>query len=222
MPLQENRKRSVYKVFYLILSILLLGASAALSIKCAVGVGPWDAFCLSVSLLIGMKVGTFAMLLNFLSILIQFLILRKDFSVRHILQIGLSLLLGSTVNFFLYDLYRFELPSYGIRVAIMTLSLVTASFAIASILFLNVVSVPVENTCLIIAQRNNRNFGRLRQAVDVVCILIVFVLFFTGYGTMTIGPGTVIGMAIFGPLIHFFMKRLQYHELRKNEANPSE
>ena len=52
----------------LILLTILAGMELALLVKMNVGVGPWDAMALSFSFLTGIKMGTVAIICNFLCI----------------------------------------------------------------------------------------------------------------------------------------------------------
>ncbi len=64
-------KRSTLVIFM----IILVSFGASLTLKAAVGVGAWDAISQSMSLLTGIKVGTFAMFLNGSCVVGQLIIL---------------------------------------------------------------------------------------------------------------------------------------------------
>lgn len=80
--------------------IILISCGASLTLKAAIGVGAWDALALTGSSISGIKVGTVGMLLNFICIFIELMILRKNFKIKHALQIALCIIVGYTVNFF--------------------------------------------------------------------------------------------------------------------------
>lgn len=82
-----------------IIMILAISLGASLTIKASIGVGAWDALAVTGNNLFDIKVGTLQMILNFVCVAIQLVLLKKDFRIRHVLQVGLSILLGVTVNF---------------------------------------------------------------------------------------------------------------------------
>ena len=57
------------------------------------------------------------------------------------------------------------------------------------------------------------NFGKVRQWVDIISIIIALAVAFIFQDTITVREGTVIGMLLFGPLLdrimHFVRPRLE-------------
>ena len=193
-----------------IIMILAISLGASLTIKASIGVGAWDALAVTGNNLFGVKVGTLQMILNFVCVAIQLVLLKKDFRIRHVLQVGLSILLGITVNFVLYNLLgRVELTSYLSRLAIFILGNLINGFSMAIIMMLDVVTFPLEGACMAFARRFGFEFHKVRQYSDITFIAIVLLTFIIIKDTLSIREGTVISMLIYGPIMGFFMKRLK-------------
>lgn len=199
-------KRSIL----VLLNIILVSFGASLTLKAAVGVGAWDAVSQSVSLLSGIKVGTFAMFLNGSCVVGQLFILHKNFNLSRILQIGVAILLGVFVNFFYYDLFgSITIDAYWIRLLVFILAIIILSFAVAAVMVINVVTFPLEALCMVVADKTGLNFSKLRQGVDVLSIIFSLAVTFFFAQALVVREGTVIGMLIFGPLLGFFMHKLE-------------
>jgi uncharacterized protein len=68
-------KKSLFTAFF----IMIAATGVAFGLKAAVGVGAWDAFSQATSMVTGIKVGTFSMMMNLSCVLVQLVILKKDF-----------------------------------------------------------------------------------------------------------------------------------------------
>ena len=155
-------KRSLF----VLIGVILVSFGASLTLKAAVGVGAWDAVSQSVSLLTGIKVGTFAMFLNGSCVVGQLLVLHKNFNISRVLQIGVAILLGVFVNFFYYDLFgSLVLDTYWIRLVTFIIAIIILSFAVAAVMVIDVVTFPLEALCMVVANKTGWNFSKLRQWV---------------------------------------------------------
>ncbi|MDD3809797.1 MAG: hypothetical protein PHS94_05950 [Erysipelotrichaceae bacterium] len=203
-------KNTIQKLAVVIPAMIITAMGASLGIKAAVGVGAWDALSISVCQVIGLKVGTFSMIMNITCVAIQLAILKKDFKIVHASQVLVSVMLGGVVNFMIYNVFaRFTITSYAINLGLLLLSVIICSIAISVIMTVNLVTFPLESCCMVIANKLNKNFGTLRQMVDVAAIVISLGLSLAFADPIQVREGTVIAMILFGPLLNLIMPRLQ-------------
>lgn len=211
-----NRNKSkliglqIKKYLVLILLIMLTGIGTAFSLKAAVGVGAWDALIQSLSFLGALRVGTVGMILNIICIIGQILFLRKDFKWINLLQVPVSILLGSVINYFLYEvLGGFIIENYMIRLLMLVLSFIYLSIIVGAIMTLDLVTFPLEGFCMAIAKKTNISFGKIRQAADILSIGAAMLLTLILSFPLTVREGTIIAMLILGPSMSFFMPKIQ-------------
>jgi len=191
-------------------SILLVSFGASLAMKSAIGVGAWDSVSQTVSLITGIKVGTFSMILNSSCVAVQWLLLGKKFKIKRLLQVGVAILLGMGVNWVYYNLMgSIAFGSYPIQLMSFVVGMLIISFGVAMILTINYTAFPLEALCLVISDRTGWNFGKLRQGVDFGSIVVSLSLTLLFSSIFTVREGTVIGMLIFGPSLEYFMKRMK-------------
>lgn len=209
--------RVISKFIVVAISMIITAIGASLGLKAAIGVGAWDALSQSVSTVLNIKVGTFSMILNISCVLIQLLLLKKDFKINHVSQIFVSILVGIVVNFMFYNvLSKFVIDSYLISMMLFVLSMIICTVSVSVIMAINLISFPLESCCMVIAKKTNKNFGSIRQGVDVISIIIALGVAFIFNDNITVREGTVIAMVIFGPMLDLFMK-LMKPGLRKLE-----
>lgn len=203
---EEKMKKTILAFLFISLNIVITGIGASLGLKAAVGVGAWDALSQSVSTVIGMKIGTFSMLLNISCVVVQLLMLGKKFKPISFLQVFVAVLLGYVVNFMYYEAYKnIVIDSYFINLGLYIVSVLIIVVGVANIMAMNFISFPLEGACLVVSDRFKLNFGKVRQWVDIISIIIALSVAFIFKDTITVGVGTVIGTLLFGPLLNRVM-----------------
>jgi uncharacterized membrane protein YczE len=200
-------KKMILSLLFISINIVITGIGASLGIKAAVGVGAWDALSQSLSTVIGMKIGTFSMLLNISCVALQLLMLGKRFKPIALLQVFVAILLGYVVNFMYYTIYaNIIIDNYFVNLILFVLSIFIIVIGVANIMAMNFISFPLEGACLVISDRFKLNFGKVRQGADILSIIIALVVAISFKDTITVREGTVIGMLLFGPLLDRIMR----------------
>jgi len=200
-------KKMILSLLFISINIVITGIGASLGIKAAVGVGAWDALSQSLATVIGMKIGTFSMLLNISCVVLQLLMLGKRFKPIALLQVFVAILLGYVVNFMYYTIYaNIIIDNYFVNLILFVLSIFIIVIGVANIMAMNFISFPLEGACLVISDRFKLNFGKVRQGADILSIIIALVVAISFKDTITVREGTVIGMLLFGPLLDRIMR----------------
>lgn len=195
------------KFIIVAINMIIAATGASLALKAGVGVGAWDALSQSVSTVLEIKVGTFSMILNISCVLLQMMLLKKEFKLNYAVQIFSSILSGCVVNFMLYYVYsKFIINNYFINIILLILSCVVFAMAISIIMAINIISFPLESCCMIIAEKTNKSFGSIRQLVDIIFIVIALSVALIFKNKITVREGTVVVMIILGPMMDLFMK----------------
>lgn len=202
----QMKKIGLKLVFILVLT-LSAAFFTALMLKAAIGTyACWDALSVNISQITGLKVANFSIIMNVSCVFLQFLILRKDFQASKLLQIPFAILFGTLVNFFYYNILVFNAHSYAFRFVLCVLSVVGVAFFLGFLTSLNLVNISVETTCNIISGKFAVDYALLRVGIDVICIALSIALSFFFDLSFTIREGTLIAMALLGPLEKQFMK----------------
>lgn len=213
--------KNVKRYILVILGFMIVGTACAFTLKANIGVGAWDALAKSCADIVGMEVGTAGMIFNSLCVLGQIIILRKDFKLVQLLQLPLSVLLGTVVNFVLYDLLVFPFDSYIGGIVMYLCANTVAAFGVAIIMLLDEVTFALEGFCMALTRLIPIKFSFMRQMADVLSMIAIIVLTFAFDIPWSIGLGTIIGMLTFGPTLGIFMKLfkpiLKKHDLLNYE-----
>jgi len=199
--------KKINRIIMVAIAMTITAMGASLGIKIAIGVGAWDALSQSISMVLGVKVGTFSMILNISCVLVQVFLLKDRFKFNPLAQIGVSILLGTVVNFMIYKVSsEIMIDNYFISMSLFILSVVMCALGIAMITAINLISFPLESCCMVLSKKINKNFGSIRQGVDIIAIIISLIITFIFKNSMTVREGTIIAMLIFGPMLDLFVK----------------
>ena len=193
------------KISFTLLGILLVYGSVAFAIKAGIGVLPVDAAITTTANVIGMKVGTFSMLVHGSFFLGQIAIDRKNMRRTELLQILYVTLGGSVLNFILYTVLKnVTFSFYLVRLVISILSFLTGAFGCTLVLETHLMRTPMEGFIQLVAERIGTTMGKLRQKIDIVLVIICVILTVIFHTDWTIREGTIIAALIFGPAMDFW------------------
>lgn len=196
------------KYIVIMFGFMIVGFGCALTIKANIGMGAWDAMGKSIANIKNIEIGTAGILCNCVCVFGQLCILRKDFTLRHLLQVPFCMLLGLIVNFATDTVFTFETSSLLGGIVLYLIANTICALGVSMVMLVNKVTMALEGLCMVVSRIFPIEFHKLRQLVDVLSIFIVFLLTFICHIPLSVGLGTIIGMIIFGPTLGVFMKIL--------------
>lgn len=202
-----DTKKAVKRYTLVTIMVVMMAVSQTFSMKADIGLcACWDSISLNVYQLTGFKVGTFSIVGNVVCVLIQILILKKDFHPVRFLQIPVSIVFGVVVNFVYYQVMTFELHSYAMRVIFWMISYFGLAVFIGGLNLLGAVQIPVEGMYYTASSKYGIDFAKLHVIADATLILISLALSLTFGLSIKVREGTIGGMLVLGPLTKWCMK----------------
>lgn len=200
------KKFTLKQVIYFTVAITLLSASAAFQMKLNIGMGPWDGFGKSIADASGIKVGNAAIMMSLTCVVLQLVILRKDFKITHILSLVVGFINGKIINIFYYGIFdKMVLESYIFKLTLFMFSILLVAFFVGMIQTADFINLPLEGLCEAISSKGLSKFSTIRQFVDIISILSIIVITIIWKVPLTLREGTIISMILFGPLLGFFI-----------------
>ena len=200
------KKYSIKQVIYFALAITLLSASAAFQMQLNIGMGPWDGLGKSISSVSGLKVGNAAILMSLTCVLIQLVILKKEFRISNILTLAVGFINGKIINLFYYGVFdKMVINSYVVKFLLFILSIALIAFFVSMIQTADFINLPLEGLCETLADKGFGKFSTIRQTVDILAIISILIITFVWNVPITLREGTIISMIVFGPLLGFYI-----------------
>lgn len=198
----QNSKRGNHPVLRFILLCLGLSVMAfgvAFSIKADLGISPISTVPYVTSIISGLSVGTTTIIMNFLFVLIQIGILRRQYDWFQLLQFPAAIVFGTMIDVAEYLLRGLPVNGYGQEWIFCVLGIVLIAFGISVEVTANLVTTAGEGIVLAICQVAPVKFGNMKMAFDItlVCISLALSLLFLGHPE-GVREGTLAAMIFVG------------------------
>ncbi|WP_455720130.1 DUF6198 family protein [Agathobacter sp.] len=198
-----------YLIFLVGLFINALGVS--LVTKASLGTSPISSIPYVLSLNFSLTLGNFTIIFSILLILLQILILRKNFKIENILQIPVSIVFGYFIDLTMYMFFWVNPQNYFIKLIALLAGCIVLGFGVYMEVLADVVMLPGESFVRAIVQTWNTNFGTTKIIFDSSMTIIAGVLSFVFFSKLNgVREGTIIAALLVGFIARLFGKHLEF------------
>lgn len=204
-----SKKETVKRYILIIISLFFSALGVAVTKHGELGVSPISSVANVLSYKFSsMSLGTWLIIWNCILIVGQVLILRKNFKLIQLLQIPVSFLFGYFTDFGSWIVSSIPADSYAIRLIMVILGVVTLGFGIALSVIANVIMNSGEAFVKAISDAGNKNFGNIKIAFDISCVVLAVILSLLFFEFEIVGTreGTIISAVFTGVAVKFFIK----------------
>jgi len=189
--------------------------SVAFGISCIVksmlGTAPISSTPYIFSLRYPISLGGFTFIVNMLFLLMQILILRRQFQYIQLLQIPITGIFGCFIDLTTYLLSIVTPELYISKFIILLVGTSILALGVALEIIGNVVILPGEGIVTAIATHWHFEFGHTKTCFDTSIVLIAGILSWFYFGEVHgIREGTLISAFITGSITRFFINHLSY------------
>lgn len=198
-----------YLLFLVGLFVNALGVS--LITKASLGTSPISSIPYVLSLNFPLTLGNFTILFSLLLIVLQLIILRKDFKPEHILQIPVSIAFGYFIDLTMYLFFWVNPQNYLVKVFALLVGCLVLGFGVYLEVLADVVMLPGESFVRAVVQTWNTNFGTTKIIFDSSMTILAGLLSFFFSGKLRgVREGTVIAALLVGFIARLLGKRLGF------------
>jgi len=188
-------------------ALFLMAVGVALSVNSNLGVSPVNSLPYVISQIIHVQMGTCVTVLFCFYILLQVIILRREFQPVNLLQILFSTIFGYFVDFAKMLVGDFAIPTYAGKLVMLAASIFLIALGVMLYIDVELVPMPMEGLSSCIAKKLNKPFPTMKTVIDCVVVLSGVVLCFVFLGRLDgIREGTIITAIVTGKLIAIFKK----------------
>ena len=190
--LKEENYITRLPVYFIGLFIMTLGIS--MSVKSDFGVSPVSSIPYTITCITGMEMGKATIIFHVGLVVLQIIILRKDFKIKNLLQVFVGIVFGYFTTFSNY-LFSFlpDVDNMIIRIALMLGSAVFIAVGIFFYLPADIVPLAGEGAMQAISEKSNIAFDKVKIGFDVSMVsvsLISCIVVLKAFGS--VGMGTVV------------------------------
>lgn len=157
------------------------------------------------------SLGTWLIIWNCVLIIGQILILGKKFQMIQLLQIPLSFLFGWFTDFGMWIVSYIPVSSYFLQLSMVLIGIAVLGFGISLSVTADVILNSGEAFVKAISDTLKKDFGTVKIAFDIICVLlsIVLSLIFFDFSIVGTREGTIISALLTGFAVKLFMKIVQ-------------
>ena len=203
----EKRKR--YLIFLVGLFVNSLGVS--LITKANLGTSPISSIPYVLSLNFPFILGNFTIFFSIFLIVLQLIILRKNFKLEHILQIPVSIIFGYFIDLTMILFSWVNPEAYIMKIVYLLIGCLILGVGVYMEVLADVVMLPGESFVRAIVLTWKTNFGTTKICFDVSMSVIAAVLSFIFAGRLAgVREGTVIAALLVGFIARLIGKKLVF------------
>lgn len=155
-----------------------------------------------------LSLGTWLIIWNCILIVGQIVVLRKNFQLIQLLQIPLSFLFGWFTDLGMWMVANILIPNYFIRMLMVLIGIIILGFGVALSVTANVILNSGEAFVKAISDTCHKDFGNVKVAFDVTCVILAVVLSLIFFDFSIVGTreGTIISALLTGFVVKIFLK----------------
>ena len=203
----EKLKR--YLIFLVGLFVNSLGVS--LITKANLGTSPISSIPYVLSLNFPFTLGNFTIFFSIFLIVLQLIILRKNFKLEHILQIPVSIIFGYFIDLTMILFFWVNPEAYIMKIVYLLIGCLILGVGVYMEVLADVVMLPGESFVRAIVLTWKTNFGTTKICFDVSMSVIAAVLSFIFAGKLAgVREGTVIAALLVGFIARLIGKKLVF------------
>lgn len=209
----SNKTRRMITAVY---GITLSYTGVAIIAFTKIGQEPCSAFYYSLSQVFHVSVGTVIWIFQWVFLLGQFMIEKKNFKAYQLLHLVTSAY-GSIVLDVV--LYRILMPlnqvfPYIIRFIFFFIDMIFNAIGINITMHANMISLPLERFLFMLANVTGKTFGKWKQIKDILFVMVTILICIIFRLNFTIREGTVIRALFYGKLIDLTENHLEINKFK--------
>ena len=198
------------RIIIYIIGLFFLALGVAFAVNSNLGVSPVTSLPYVVSLIANAPLSTCVIVVYGSYIVLQIIILRKEFRIINLTQIIFSTIFGYFTDFTKWMLGDFTLPTYAGQLVMLAISIVIVALGVFLYMEVGLVPMPMEGLTQSIADKVGKPFHNIKVVVDCTVVVLGIVLSFVFlHGLEGIREGTIITAIVVGKMVAVFKKPLQ-------------
>lgn len=196
-----------YRVLIYCLGLLLMAFGVAISVNSNLGVSPVNSLPYVISRILNVQMGTCVTCVFCFYILLQIILLRREFKPINLLQIVFSTVFGYFVDFAKAVVGDFAIPTYFGQLTMLAISIPFIAVGIILYMDVQMVPMPMEGLSTCLAQKLGKPFPTMKTIIDCIVVGTGVVLCFVFLGGLDgLREGTIVTALVTGKVIALLKK----------------
>lgn len=206
----EKKKNPAKRLLLYFGGLLIMTLGVAISVKSDLGVTPISSIPYTMTVVTGMELGPATMLFSVAVVLLQIVMLRKEYKPVNLLQIPIGVVFGLFLTF-CGKLMNFfpDPPDNVLKFILMLFSTVFVAFGVFLYVPTGFIPLAPEGFLVAASRITKLKFGTVKVISDVAMVVISLVTCLIAIRSLgSVGVGTIVAAILVGTEVKLFTKYL--------------
>lgn len=202
-----NKTELIKRYIFLLVGLFVNGLGVSFITKAGLGTSPITSIPYTLSLGFTPTVGMFTLVFNIFLIILQVILLRRNFQLQNLLQLPIIALFSFFIDLTMSLLGFMQPETYAMKVVSLIVGCLILGFGVFMEMVANVAMLPGEATVRVVSDVFSTDFGKTKIAFDSSMTVIAAILSFIMFKHLDgVREGTIVAAILVGFIARLFKK----------------
>lgn len=202
-----NKTELIKRYIFLLVGLFVNGLGVSFITKAGLGTSPITSIPYTLSLSFTPTVGMFTLVFNIFLVILQVILLRRNFQLQNLLQLPIIALFSFFIDLTMSLLGFIQPETYVLKVISLVIGCLILGFGVFMEMVANVAMLPGETTVRAVSDVFSTDFGKTKIAFDSSMTVIAAILSFIMFKHLDgVREGTIVAAILVGFIARLFKK----------------
>lgn len=202
-----NKTELIKRYIFLLVGLFVNGLGVSFITKAGLGTSPITSIPYTLSLGFTPTVGMFTLVFNIFLIILQVILLRRNFQLQNLLQLPIIALFSFFIDLTMSLLGFMQPETYAMKIVSLIVGCLILGFGVFMEMVANVAMLPGEATVRAVSDVFSTDFGKTKIAFDSSMTVIAAILSFIMFKHLDgVREGTIVAAILVGFIARLFKK----------------
>ena len=202
-----DKTELIKRYIFLLAGLFVNGLGVSFITKAGLGTSPITSIPYTLSLGFTPTVGMFTFVFNIFLIILQVILLRRNFQLQNLLQLPIIALFSFFIDLTMSLLGFIQPETYVLKVISLVIGCLILGFGVFMEMVANVAMLPGEATVRVVSDVFSTDFGKTKIAFDSSMTVIAAILSFIMFKHLDgVREGTIVAAILVGFIARLFKK----------------
>lgn len=202
-----NKTELIKRYIFLLVGLFVNGLGVSFITKAGLGTSPITSIPYTLSLGFTPTVGMFTLVFNIFLVILQVILLRRNFQLQNLLQLPIIALFSFFIDLTMSLLGFMQPETYAMKIVSLIVGCLILGFGVFMEMTANVAMLPGEATVRAVSDVFSTDFGKTKIAFDSSMTVIAAILSFIMFKHLDgVREGTIVAAILVGFIARLFKK----------------
>lgn len=202
-----NKTELIKRYIFLLVGLFVNGLGVSFITKAGLGTSPITSIPYTLSLGFTPTVGMFTLVFNIFLVILQVILLRRNFQLQNLLQLPIIALFSFFIDLTMSLLGFMQPETYAMKIVSLIVGCLILGFGVFMEMVANVAMLPGEATVRAVSDVFSTDFGKTKIAFDSSMTVIAAILSFIMFKHLDgVREGTIVAAILVGFVARLFKK----------------